>query len=194
MHSLVVAKNDEYFTEDEVRSNCYIFNDGTIRADEDCLIFGRSPFQVLTKLRQKAFYVLASMCQYKGDDVYKEVCDVIRSYIPEFVDFELETFAQIHEKKYYTEDSIINIYGKNNYVSKDDFWIVWGYRTGYVDEDILSGFLVQENISITEFLKNKKYIVVVDGDEYCIYNTIKKSGIINTSFIEREYPNREDEL
>ncbi len=62
-----------------------------------------------------------------------------------------------------------------------------GYGFGGVDEDILSSFLEKENISITEFLKNKRYIVVVDGDEYCIYKRMKESGLIDINAIEKEY-------
>lgn len=61
---------------------------------------------------------------------------------------------------------------------------------GYVDEDILTGFLREENITIEEFLKNKRYIVIVDGDEYCIYKDMKEHGLINTNNIVREYPER----
>lgn len=200
MHSLVVTKNDEYYTEDEVRDSCGLWKERKSGTNSykhiyyDDLRFGRSPFEVLTTFYKKVKYTLASMCKYKNDTVYNEVCDVIRSYVPEFIGFELREFAETIDKSCYSEDDIIRTYGENNYTSNDDFWIVWGYETGYVDENILSGFLEQENISIREFLLNKKYIVVVDGDEYCIYNTMKKSGLINTAFIEREYPNREGEL
>ena len=39
------------------------------------------------------------------------------------------------------------------------------------------------NISLEEFLTNKRYIVVVDGDEYQIFDHIKKSGLFDTSKI-----------
>lgn len=34
---------------------------------------------------------------------------------------------------------------------------------GRVDENILTGFLKRENITLEEFLINKKYIVIQDG-------------------------------
>lgn len=58
---------------------------------------------------------------------------------------------------------------------------------GYVDEDILTPFLKEEGISLKEFLTNKKYFVIVDGDEYCIWRSIKKTGVINKNMIAREY-------
>lgn len=193
MHSLVVKKENGYYTEEEAWRGIYIQKDGHIKPYSDDMEFGRSPFKVLSTLKEKSYYTLASMCHYKYDEVYNEVCDVIRSYIPEFVDFELALRSDTHDKKYYTEKEIKEDYGEGNYTEKDDCWITWEYETGYVDEDILSGFLRKENITITEFLKNKKYVVVVDGDEYCIYEDMKKCGLINTENIEREYPEDNDE-
>ena len=63
---------------------------------------------------------------------------------------------------------------------------------GYVEEDILSDFLAKENITLKEFLSNKKYIVIVDGDEHCIYKSMKRCGMINTDNIEKEYSNYPD--
>lgn len=187
LHSLVVTKDDRYYTKEEAWSGMYM-SDGIIDLYDRDLYFGRSPFDVLGTLIEKSVYTMASMCDYKDDDVYTEICDAIRSYFPEFIGFELPFEARYHESKYYSEDKIIEIYGKGNYLKRDDKWICWGYNTGMVDEDILSDFLKRENISITEFLKNKKYVVVVDGDEYCIYDSLKKSGLINFNNIEKEYP------
>ena len=39
------------------------------------------------------------------------------------------------------------------------------------------------NISLEEFLTNKKYIVVVDGDEYCVWSNIKDSGLVDVKKI-----------
>ena len=60
--------------------------------------------------------------------------------------------------------------------------------TGYVDEDFLSGFLKQENLSLEEFLTNKKYVIIQDGDEYDYFGEMKAAGLINTDAIDHEYP------
>ena len=60
--------------------------------------------------------------------------------------------------------------------------------TGYVDENILSGFLERENISLEEYLTNKKYVVIQDGDETCYWNAMKKTGLVNMDIIDYEYP------
>ena len=55
-----------------------------------------------------------------------------------------------------------------------------------VDETTLPYWLTELGITLEEFLTNKKYAVVCDGDEYCIWEDLKKKGIINTDAIEKE--------
>lgn len=189
MHSLVVKKKSEYFTAEEAREDIYINDKGKIRIDDEKLYFGRHPFKFLASVREKSLYVLASMCRFKGDAVYNEVCDVIKSYIPEFTDFDLKVELRDWFDLEDGENKMKKWYGEGNYKRLDNHWIGWKYYTGEVDEDILTAFLKKENITITEFLKNKRYCVVVDGDEYYIYGSMKENGLINTEEIEKEYDN-----
>ena len=53
-----------------------------------------------------------------------------------------------------------------------------------VDEPYLSSWLEANNISLEEFLTNKKYIVIQDGDEYCIWNDLVQSGLIDTKALD----------
>ena len=55
-----------------------------------------------------------------------------------------------------------------------------------VDETTLPYWLVDLGITLEEFLTNKKYAVICDGDEYCIWEDLKEKGIINTDAIEKE--------
>ena len=78
---------------------------------------------------------------------------------------------------------------------KIDYWKssggYWHYNrpfTGYVDENILSGFLEKEGITLEEYLTNKKYVVIQDGDEYCYWYDMKKTGLVNMDAIDHEYP------
>ena len=66
--------------------------------------------------------------------------------------------------------------------------------TGWVDEDMLSGFLKEENISLEEYLTNKKYVVIQDGDEYCYWLDMKRVGLVNMDAIDHEYPKDDDEM
>lgn len=71
--------------------------------------------------------------------------------------------------------------------SPEGYWCFDKPFTGYVDKNILSGFLQKENISIEDFLINKKYVVIQDGDEYCYWDDMKKSGLVNMDAINYEY-------
>ena len=74
--------------------------------------------------------------------------------------------------------------------SSDGRWHYDRPYTGHVDEDILSGFLEHEKISIEEYLINKKYVVIQDRDEYCEFSNFKKTGLVNCDVIDHEYPKR----
>ena len=49
-------------------------------------------------------------------------------------------------------------------------------------------FLEKYNITLEDYLIRKDIIVIIDGDEYYLFNTMVKSGIINTDEIEVHYP------
>lgn len=53
-----------------------------------------------------------------------------------------------------------------------------------VDEYRLHGWLNMYNVTLRDFLTCKKYIVIQDGDEYCIWTDLIKSGLIDTNIIE----------
>ena len=58
------------------------------------------------------------------------------------------------------------------------------------DEDILSGFLAVNKITLEEFLTNDKYFVICDGDEYNIYSGMVHAGLIRNSIT--DYPREGD--
>lgn len=170
MHSLVISKDDRLLTEDELTDGMYIDEDGIWDIwSEDDLCFGRSPFQCLTTFESKVRYAIASLCYWRSNKekkvTFEKIKAIVLEAIPECKDVKLPIDKYSEKKKV--------IYGS-------------------VDEDILSGFLEKNNIKLKDFLLNNKYVVIVDGDEYCIYDNLKKSGIINKDNIEKEYPERED--
>lgn len=170
MHSLVISKDDRLLTEDELTDGMYIDEDGIWDIwSEDDLCFGRSPFQCLTTFESKVRYAIASLCYWRSNKekkvTFEKIKAIVLKAIPECKDVKLPIDKYSEKKKV--------IYGS-------------------VDEDILSGFLEKNNIKLKDFLLNNKYVVIVDGDEYCIYDNLKKSGIINKDNIEKEYPERED--
>lgn len=54
---------------------------------------------------------------------------------------------------------------------------------GGTDDYLIEGWLKKYNISLEEFLTNKRYVVICDGDEYCIWDHLKESGLIRTDMI-----------
>lgn len=170
MHSLVILKDDRLLMKDELTDEMYLYEDGVwdIWMDDD-LYFGRSPFQCLSTFESKVRYAIASLCSWRSNKekkaTFEKIKEIVIEAIPECKDVKLP---------------------RDNYCEKEK--VVYGG----VDEDILSGFLEKNNIKLKDFLLNKKYVVIVDGDEYCIYDELKKSGIINKDNIEKEYPESED--
>lgn len=161
MHSLVIKKSDGYYTEDELREDLYLDRNNAWEIWSDEYIrFGRAPFGCLGTFESKVRYAIASLCGYRADAaiVFEEIESLVREIIPECTYIKLP---------------------KNNWSNKTSY--------GCVDEDILTGFLEEEHISLKEFLTNKKYVVIVDGDEYCIWNSLKESGLVNVNDIEKEY-------
>ena len=54
------------------------------------------------------------------------------------------------------------------------------------DDNPLRGWLNWKGISLKEFLTNTKYKVVVDGDEYHVWERLKKNNLVNIGVIEEE--------
>lgn len=172
-HSLVITTDNEYYTREEINKNFYM-TDGIVRLWESSLEFYRSPFNMLVTFKDKLRYAIASS---NGNlvDQCRELC---YKYVDGFVDFEFDT-------KDYVWDSEVKDYVEAeepipNYGGTDDYEI--------------EGWLKKYNVSLEEFLTNKRYIVVVDGDEYQIFDHIKKSGLFDTSkIIHDSYEEAEEE-
>ena len=49
---------------------------------------------------------------------------------------------------------------------------------------VLQNFLRSHNVSLEEFLTNSKYVVWIDGDEYCIKEELFESGLIHAEDFE----------
>ena len=167
MHSLVVKKEDGYYADNELRRHLWLDKDGMweIWNDED-ITFGRYPFNCLYTFESKTRYAIASLCNYRKDNIeqFKIIEDIVKEVIPECAGIKLPRTSWSWDE----DDD-----GKISY--------------GSVEENVLSPFLRAENISLKEFLTNKKYVVIVDGDEYCIWDGLKNSGLVNANEIEKEY-------
>ena len=163
MHSLVIKKNGGYYTNEEMQESLWLDRDGTWDIwNEDKITFGRHPFNCLATFEGKVRYAIASLCGYRKDckEQFEKIEDIVLEVLWDCTGIKLP-------ERHWSEN------GELSY--------------GYVDEDILTPFLEKENISLREFLTNKKYVVIVDGDEYCIWDSMKEAGIINMDEIEKEY-------
>lgn len=184
---------------------------------EDDLDFGRQPFRVLGTFKDKWLYACASLVHEYNDEVYKELVRIAMKYIPSLKKIEppIKTSYFINKKsktfKKYKEDEFNRENGKTEkelqeYLSqKEKEWGIslgywksgdnWCYDepdTGHVDEDILSGFLKRDGIFLEDFLTNKKYVVIQDGDEYLYWQDMKRTGLVNMDIIDHEYPKRDE--
>ena len=218
MHSLTVMKRNDKYTPEEILDGIWLYDDEEtgekkcvwdIWNDSD-LCFGRSPFRALTTFKDKWLYACASLVYDYNDDIYKELVAIALKYVPGLTKIKLPmTNGMFADKddEYFKNNTYYQKHGKTEeelceYLSQkgedwgieityweDDPW--WKYNapyTGSVDEDILSGFLKKEGITLEEYLTNKKYVVIQDGDEYCYYQDMKKAGLINLDMIDHEYP------
>ena len=218
----VMKRDDKYTSEEILEGIWLSDDEETGEEDcvwkiwnDDDLNFGRYPFKALSTFKDKWLYACASLvCEY-NDDTYKELLAIALKYIPNLKKIKLPntsgSFAnkdseEFKDDEYYQErgktESELVAYltqKQKDWGMEIDYWESysgwWSYDmpcTGYVDEDILSGFLEDEGITLEEYLINKKYVVIQDGDEYCYWNDMKKSGLVNMDVIDHEYPRKEN--
>lgn len=217
-HSLCIMKKDEKYTPEEILDGIYLCEDRETGEEncvwniwDHDLEFGRSPFRALGTFTDKWLYACASLVHDYNDETYKELVALALKYIPDLKKVELPTTSDScadKEDEEHKDDEYFQKYGKTEdelveYLTqkeKDwgmeiDYWKsssgYWHYDrpfTGYVDENILSGFLEKEGVTLEEYLTNKKYVVIQDGDEYGYFGDMKRSGLINLDAIDHEYP------
>lgn len=123
---------------------------------EDDLQFGRSPFELLTDWDGRLRYAIASYSM--KDDKIHELEEICKKKVPGFKCFKF----------------------------KKDKWDNQEYR-GYVDHQsvgLLDAALAKYNVSLEDFVFDDKFIVVIDGDEYCIFNTLIETPMFNDDAVE----------
>ena len=158
-HSLIITKN----TEIEDFSNFRLREDGTLEIwwDRD-LEFDRSPEAPLIDFYGRLKYLIAS---YSNDEEkINEIAETVKELIPGCTGIKFP-------KQYRWRD--------------DKEYIYYGY-VDHQSSGILHRYLSKYNVSFKEFLTNKKYIIILDGDEYCMWDAMKESGLINKDYIKQE--------
>ena len=115
------------------------------------LEFERAPFDLLTDWYGRLRYAIA----YYGSSQEKinEIKEICRKRIEGFKDFK------------FREDE----YEKGEYHGDIDHQS-WG---------LLDAALNRFETNLEEFIFNDKFIVVIDGDEYCVFETLMSTGMYN---------------
>lgn len=221
MHSLTVLRRNDKYTSEEILEDLYLHDDRDT-GEKDCiwviydddLTFGRSPFRALGTFKDKWLYACASLVKEYNDEIYKNLVAIALKHIPGLKRIELPILSDsVADKKArkFRKDAYYQKHGKTekelqeflskkekdwemelNYQKSGDWWYYDVPYTGCVDEDILSGFLKQGGISVEEFITNKKYVVIQDGDEYQYWKDMKRTGLVNMGMIDHEYPKRDE--
>ena len=117
------------------------------------LFFERSPFDVLIDWYHRMCYAIASF----GEEGYDEIEDLLYKRIDSLQEIE--------------------IWGRRD----DDY-----YKYGDVDHQsagLLKSFLFEKDIDLEEFIFNDRYIVIIDGDEYGVWDSLLDSGLIDKNKI-----------
>ena len=215
-------KRDDRYTPEEILEDLYLHKDSDTGEEacvweiwEHEMDFGRSPFRAIGTFADKWLYACASLVHDYNDDTYKKLVELALKYIPGLKKIKIPTtsgsFANKGNEKF-KDDEYYQKHGKTEdelaeyLMQKEEDWGMevnywetssgwWHYDkpyTGYVDENMLGGFLKSEGISLEEYLTNKKYVVIQDGDEYCYWQNMKAIGLVNMDAIDHEYPNYDE--
>lgn len=203
MHSIIIKKTEgKSGTED-------IYSDKVLNLYSSDLHFGTYPFRILRTFLQKLEFAVASYSNsfsIKANDFDK--IEELKNIVKEKLGLELrlptttlEEYRRADNHKWISGFDIEWISDPDDTTSeiciyKDDPSVEIEYRkVEVVDADIdhqsaglLQMFMDRYNVTLEEFLTNSKYIVIIDGDEYCEFDNIRMSGILNTENIEEQFP------
>lgn len=164
-HSFVITDFEGRYSQEELMNHVYCRKDGSVSMWSSRLDFGRSPFDFLSDFESKARYAIAS----SNGRLVPQIVEVWKKYVPGFSCFEFDEQYRIWDEE------------KQEYVDADEDNPVYEY--GYTDDSMIEGWLKKYNVSVEDFLTMKRYIIVVDGDEYLIKDKIFNSGLMDTSHI-----------
>lgn len=215
----LLADDEEYYDSQE---HIYVGDDNKIRLWDIRHGYGRSPFCFLTSFIEKITYAMCEFLGYKHgdeddyDSIYQEFVDITKELIPGFVDYDISTKdvdiyldedgneLKSKDLKYDhwdgDSDSAVYVYTAKDGTKKVATLSDQVYEIpdiGVIDHQssgILTNFLRDKGITLKEFLTNKKYIIVIDGDEYEEFEKMKNAGLINMDFIEEEYSTSYDDI
>lgn len=160
MHSIVVTENDIHIPIDNAYNHVYVGNNGEISLPYEIEYgYGRG-FQPLSSFADKLSYALCEYLGYASEEEKPAILDEFR----EICRIHVENFSD------FDMDQLDDI--------------------GWIDHQSagrLKSFIRDHKISLEEFLTNEKYQIIVDGDEYCYFDEMIKSGLIDMKYIKEIY-------
>ncbi len=178
-----------------------------ILLNDDSLDFGRWPFRLLSTMYQKAQYAIAS---YGTEEKFKEISGICKK----LTGHGLKTPIQHKWFHYYTtglkdndeipDNHILEDYTNVFFDKKKDDWYrkdkngkkIYDIESDRIDVPyygdidhqsmgLLQSFLNKHNITLEQFLADPKYVIIIDGDEYCTWSKMFKAGVcLRENFIE----------
>lgn len=172
MHSIAVSHREGKYTEEEIKESFkwyakrnkdesapleIKFSNDWMKHNRD-LDFGRAPFDLLYTYCDKLRYYIASQKYIWTDEDYANFIEELK---------ELHPFIKS-----------ISFDKNSSYPKYDDTQ----YDYGSVDHEsssVLFNFLTEKGLSIEDFLKDKSYVIIVDGDEYGVTNHLLDAKIIS---------------
>lgn len=215
MHSITIMKQGGGY--DRPSRGVYIDN-GELRIwDDGEICHERAPFRILCSMFEKAEYYIASIiaplqdaCQFdEVERMLDELNAILHKYCPEFDHFrfpskEVPAYVDADGNAYpytachYVLDEehpygayYVEMDGKRIPVTRDDYESCDIEDMGYVDHQsaaLLKRFFEHTGVSLEDFLTDRKYLVIIDGDERCDWKKYKNAGIVNTDGIDKEFP------
>lgn len=222
-HSILITKEDKLITKDNYEEEGEYFSIWNGKYSPffcDDTYFGRSPFEVLSSVKDKVRYALASFCgDYSGKtdeekvEYANRILDCLNHINPKIEELELPleeiiiyqdldgkelTEEQVFENYNVSEDSAMRFFYKKDgliHPAKPSGYVYDRPHIEGVDHQsmyLLESFLKQTGISLEEFITNKRYIVIIDGDEYCYFSELKRIGLIDLDNIVAEYKGGDD--
>jgi hypothetical protein len=162
----IITVDDARITdEQEIRSELWLWReDSSVRIWESDIDYINSPMVVVSSIREKLHYAIASAFNNEDrDEKIFAIKDVMNRLLPG-VEINIDGFDN---------DSRYNVYARGHMLR------------GGVERDILYPFLEQHHVSMEEFLTNNRYIVIVNYAEYC---KMKFLGMVDESKIINVFP------
>ena len=207
-----IVTSYEDYQEDELKEYIYINKKGEWDVYGE-LYFGRG-FKVMSSLEDKAEYAIAEYCGEYSDytdeeksQKLNEIQNILSSVIPRLTGIDIpKKYKDMYEDLEGNEldpDDVLENWEVNRQSAMRHFYIKDGKKhpaklcgswetlgIGGIDHQsmgLLPQFLITKGITLKEFLLNKRYVIIEDSDETCLWPEMKRSGLVDKNNIVEEY-------